>query len=60
MFCMQPDENDWEEFEGNIYANSEMSTVQFTNISQDAPPPTKEDEDSKIQALIETPALDWQ
>lgn len=25
-----------------------------------APPPSKADEDSKIRALIDTPALDWQ
>lgn len=27
---------------------------------QDATPVSKEDEESKIKALIDTPALDWQ
>lgn len=29
------------------------------NQIQDAPAPSKADEESKIQALIDTPALDW-
>ncbi|CAM8946750.1 unnamed protein product [Rhodiola kirilowii] len=55
-----PDDTDWDEFGSDLYAIPDMTPVQFTNPIQDAPPPTTEDEDSKIQALIETPALDWQ
>uniref|UniRef100_A0A7N0RBD8 DWNN domain-containing protein n=1 Tax=Kalanchoe fedtschenkoi TaxID=63787 RepID=A0A7N0RBD8_KALFE len=55
-----PDDTDWDVFGNDLYAVPEITPVQFMNSTQDAPPPTKEDEDSKIQALIETPALDWQ
>lgn len=34
--------------------------VQSSNLIPEAPPPSKADEDSKIKAFLDTPALDWQ
>ncbi|KAL3845495.1 hypothetical protein ACJIZ3_002898 [Penstemon smallii] len=49
---------DWDEFGNDIYAIPE--TVPSQSSIKDALTVTKEDEDSKIKALIDTPALDWQ
>lgn len=54
------DDSEWDEFGNDLYAIPESVPVQSSNPVQDAPPPSKIDEDSKIKALIETPALDWQ
>ncbi|KAK4483614.1 hypothetical protein RD792_010813 [Penstemon davidsonii] len=54
------EELDWDEFGNDLYAIPETVHVQSSNPLQDALPVSKEDEDSKIRALIETPALDWQ
>ncbi|KAL2547443.1 DWNN domain [Forsythia ovata] len=53
------EEAEWDEFGNDLYAIPELVTVQSSNPVQDAPP-SKADEDSKIMALIDTPALDWQ
>ncbi|XP_058105960.1 E3 ubiquitin ligase PQT3-like isoform X2 [Magnolia sinica] len=55
-----PEESEWDEFGNDLYAIPEVLPVQSGNpVQQDAPPPNKVDEDSKIKALIDTPALDW-
>lgn len=51
---------EWDEFGNELYAMPEIVSVQSSNLVQDAAPVSKEDEESKIQALIDTPALDWQ
>ncbi|XP_073043057.1 E3 ubiquitin ligase PARAQUAT TOLERANCE 3-like [Primulina eburnea] len=52
---------EWDEFGNDLYAIPETVPVQLNNAVQNHPPPvSKEDEDSKIKALIDTPALDWQ
>lgn len=55
-----PEDLDWDEFGNDLYAVPEALPVQSSNQMQDAPPPSKADEESKIKALIDTPALDWQ
>lgn len=55
-----PDDSEWDEFGNDLYAIPEVVPVQSSNPVLDAPPPSKADEDSKIKALIDTPALDWQ
>ncbi|KAI5654325.1 hypothetical protein M9H77_31512 [Catharanthus roseus] len=55
-----PDDSEWDEFGNDLYAIPESLSVQSTNAVPDGPPSSKIDEDSKIKALIETPALDWQ
>ncbi|KAJ8775148.1 hypothetical protein K2173_020152 [Erythroxylum novogranatense] len=51
---------EWDEFGTDLYAIPETLPVQSNNTLPDAPPTNKADEDSKLKALIETPALDWQ
>ncbi|XP_075517858.1 E3 ubiquitin ligase PARAQUAT TOLERANCE 3-like [Primulina tabacum] len=52
---------EWDEFGNDLYAIPETVPVQLNNtVLNPAPPVSKEDEDSKIKALIDTPALDWQ
>nr|XP_017223541.1 PREDICTED: uncharacterized protein LOC108200001 isoform X2 [Daucus carota subsp. sativus] len=55
-----PEDSEWDEFGSDLYAIPEVLHVQSSNQVQKAPPPSKSDEDSKIQALIDNPALDWQ
>ncbi|KAJ4968229.1 hypothetical protein NE237_014930 [Protea cynaroides] len=55
-----PEESEWDEFGNDLYAIPEVLPVQYSNPVQDAPPSNRADEDSKIKALIDTPALDWQ
>ncbi|XP_074328754.1 E3 ubiquitin ligase PARAQUAT TOLERANCE 3-like isoform X3 [Apium graveolens] len=52
-----PEEFEWDEFGNDLYTMPEVAPVQD---APNAPPPSKADEDSKIRALIDTPALDWQ
>ncbi|KAM7525527.1 hypothetical protein LguiA_015429 [Lonicera macranthoides] len=54
------DDSEWDEFGNDLYAIPEVLPVQSSNPVLDTPPPSKADEDSKIKALIDTPALDWQ
>lgn len=58
--ALQPEDSEWDEFGSDLYAIPEVLHVQSSNQVQKAPPPSKSDEDSKIQALIDNPALDWQ
>ncbi|XP_022736030.1 E3 ubiquitin ligase PQT3-like isoform X1 [Durio zibethinus] len=54
------DDSEWDEFGNDLYSIPETLPVQSNNPLPDAPPTNKADEDSKIKALIDTPALDWQ
>ncbi|XP_027192926.1 E3 ubiquitin ligase PQT3-like isoform X2 [Cicer arietinum] len=56
-----PEDSDWDEFGNDLYSIPDQLPVQSSNLIPEAPPPTNNvDEDSKIKALIDTPALDWQ
>ncbi|KAL6008126.1 hypothetical protein ACLOJK_033632 [Asimina triloba] len=56
-----PDESEWDEFGNDLYAIPEVPLAQpGIPIQQDATLPNKVDEDSKIKALIDNTALDWQ
>ncbi|XP_007039787.2 PREDICTED: E3 ubiquitin-protein ligase RBBP6 isoform X2 [Theobroma cacao] len=55
-----PEDSEWDEFGNDLYSIPETLPVQSSNPLPDAPPTNKADEDSKIKALIDTPALDWQ
>ncbi|XP_051114703.1 E3 ubiquitin ligase PQT3-like isoform X2 [Andrographis paniculata] len=54
------EDTDWDEFGTDLYAIPETISVQSSIPAQEALPVSKEDEESKIKALIDTPALDWQ
>ncbi|PWA54241.1 DWNN domain, a CCHC-type zinc finger [Artemisia annua] len=54
------DGSEYDEFGNDLYEIPEAAPVMANNQHQDATAPSKADEDSKIQALIDTPALDWQ
>lgn len=56
----QPEDSDWDEFGNDLYTIPDQVPVQSSNIIPEAPPPNKADEDSKIKAFVDTPALDWQ
>ncbi|XP_019446075.1 PREDICTED: uncharacterized protein LOC109349647 isoform X1 [Lupinus angustifolius] len=53
---------DWDEFGNDLYSNLDALPVQSSNFIPDAPPTNNADEDldSKIKAVVDTPALDWQ
>ncbi|XP_022153991.1 E3 ubiquitin ligase PQT3-like isoform X2 [Momordica charantia] len=55
-----PEDSEWDEFGNDLYAIPEVLPVQPSNPIPDAAPTNKAEEDSKIKALIDTPALDWQ
>lgn len=57
---MKDEDFEWDEFGNDLYAIPETLPVLSSNLVQDAPPTSKEDEDMKIKALIDTPTLDWQ
>ncbi|XP_076942624.1 E3 ubiquitin ligase PQT3-like [Bidens hawaiensis] len=54
------DGSEYDEFGSDLYEIPEVVPVMSNNQVNEAPAPSKADEDSKIQALIDTPALDWQ
>ncbi|KAK9068024.1 hypothetical protein SSX86_012135 [Deinandra increscens subsp. villosa] len=54
------DDSEYDEFGNDLYEIPEVAPIMSYNQPQEAPAPSKADEDSKIQALIDTPALDWQ
>ncbi|XP_021897730.1 E3 ubiquitin ligase PQT3-like isoform X3 [Carica papaya] len=54
------EESEWDEFGNDLYSNPEVLPTRLSNPLPDAQPTNKADEDSKIKALIDTPALDWQ
>ncbi|KAL5183874.1 E3 ubiquitin ligase PQT3-like [Glycine soja] len=55
-----PEDSDWDEFGNDLYSIPDQVPVQSSNLIPEAPPPNKADEDSKIKAFVDTPALDWQ
>ncbi|KAG5056950.1 hypothetical protein JHK82_011950 [Glycine max] len=55
-----PEDSDWDEFGNDLYSIPDQVPVQSSNLIPEAPPPSKADEDSKIKAFLDTPALDWQ
>ncbi|MED6149540.1 hypothetical protein PIB30_063508 [Stylosanthes scabra] len=55
-----PEDSDWDEFGNDLYTIPDALPVQSSNIILEAPPTNIADEESKIKALIDTPALDWQ
>ncbi|XP_057415422.1 E3 ubiquitin ligase PQT3-like isoform X2 [Lotus japonicus] len=56
-----PEDSEWDEFGNDLYTIPDQLPVQTSNLTPEAPPPTNQaDEESKIKALIDTPALDWQ
>ncbi|KAH7653125.1 E3 ubiquitin-protein ligase RBBP6 protein [Dioscorea alata] len=54
-----PEESEWDEFGTDLYAIPDVTPFQSVNPVMDIAPANKIDEDSKIKALIDTPALDW-
>ncbi|KAH1106413.1 hypothetical protein J1N35_010181 [Gossypium stocksii] len=54
------EDTEWDEFGNDLYSIPETLPVQSSNPVHNAPPSNKADEDNKIKALIDTPALDWQ
>ncbi|XP_010540822.1 PREDICTED: E3 ubiquitin-protein ligase RBBP6-like isoform X2 [Tarenaya hassleriana] len=57
--AMNPEDVEWDEFGTDLYSIPEALPAQSSNLIQDAPAATNDDEESKIRALIDTPALDW-
>ncbi|KAL5702272.1 RING-type E3 ubiquitin transferase [Ranunculus cassubicifolius] len=55
-----PEETKWDEFGDDLYAIPEATPVHSNNVLQEAPATDKADEDSKIKALLDSSALDWQ
>ncbi|CAI8609575.1 unnamed protein product [Vicia faba] len=55
-----PEDSDWDEFGNDLYSIPDQLPVQSVNLIPEAPPTSKVDEESKLKALIDTPALDWQ
>ncbi|OIV94074.1 hypothetical protein TanjilG_05454 [Lupinus angustifolius] len=53
---------DWDEFGNDLYSNLDALPVQSSNFIPEAPLTNNADEDldSKIKAVVDTPALDWQ
>ncbi|XP_039016661.1 E3 ubiquitin ligase PQT3-like isoform X2 [Hibiscus syriacus] len=55
-----PEETEWDEFGNDLYSVPDTMPVLSSNPVHNAAPTNKADEDDKIKALIDTPALDWQ
>ncbi|XP_062177094.1 E3 ubiquitin ligase PQT3-like isoform X3 [Alnus glutinosa] len=55
-----PDDSEWNGFWNDVNGTPEVPPVQSSNPTVEAPPTNIVDEESKIKALIDTPALDWQ
>ncbi|XP_020103821.1 E3 ubiquitin ligase PQT3-like isoform X2 [Ananas comosus] len=54
-----PEESEWDEFGNDLYTIPEVLPSQSIKPAVDLSPADHVDEDSKIKALIDTPALDW-
>lgn len=54
-----PDESEWDEFGNDLYSVPEVHPPQSSAAIVDVSPANKVDEESKIKALVDTPALDW-
>lgn len=57
---LQPEDSEWDEFGNDLYAIPEVLPVKSNNLILEALPTNIADEESKLKALIDTPALDWQ
>lgn len=57
---LQPYDSEWNGFWNDVNGTPEVPPVQSSNPTGEAPPTNIADEESKIKALIDTPALDWQ
>ncbi|XP_042503452.1 E3 ubiquitin ligase PARAQUAT TOLERANCE 3-like isoform X2 [Macadamia integrifolia] len=55
-----PEELDLDDFGDDVYADPKVLPVWSSNPVVDAPCPSETDEDSRIMALVNTPALNWQ
>ncbi|XP_062073955.1 E3 ubiquitin ligase PQT3-like isoform X2 [Humulus lupulus] len=55
-----PDDSEWDDLGGDLYEIPEVVPVQSSHVLPEATPTNKADEESKLKALIDTPALDWQ
>ncbi|VVB12748.1 unnamed protein product [Arabis nemorensis] len=54
-------EDEWDEFGNDLYSVPDASAVHYSNPCPDhAPADEKIHEETKLKALIDTPALDWQ
>ncbi|KAM7257429.1 hypothetical protein ACFE04_013170 [Oxalis oulophora] len=65
IFCSNfgfhhPDDSEWDEFGSDLYAIPEALPVPRSDPVPDVLPASTGDEQSKLKALIDTPALDWQ
>lgn len=60
LIIQQVEDSDWDEFGNDLYSIPDQLPVQSINMISEAPPTSTVDEESKIKALIDTPALDWQ
>ncbi|XP_010518720.1 PREDICTED: E3 ubiquitin-protein ligase RBBP6 [Tarenaya hassleriana] len=59
--AMKNAEDEWDEFGNDLYSIPDAPVAQMNNPVPDlVPADEKVDEESKIKALIDTPALDWQ
>lgn len=54
------EDSEFDEFGNDLYAIPEALPIVSTNPIPDVMPTNKADEENKIKALINTPALDWQ
>ncbi|PKI41547.1 hypothetical protein CRG98_038058 [Punica granatum] len=54
------EDSEWDEFGNDLYAIPEVLPVQSSNPVPEIAPTNKADEENKLKALINTPALDWQ
>ncbi|KAK8947636.1 hypothetical protein KSP40_PGU005312 [Platanthera guangdongensis] len=54
-----PEESEWDEFGNDLYSIPEVHHAQPIAPIVDVSPVDRVDEDSKIKALVDTPALDW-
>ncbi|CAL0331158.1 unnamed protein product [Lupinus luteus] len=56
------EDTDWDEFGNDLYSNPDALPVQSSNFIPEALLTSNADEDldSKIKAVVDTPALDWQ
>jgi E3 ubiquitin-protein ligase RBBP6 len=55
---LQPEDLEWNDFGNDVFAIPEVPPVQSSNPTVEAPLTNIGDEESKIKALIDTPALD--
>ncbi|KAK4745224.1 hypothetical protein SAY87_011536 [Trapa incisa] len=54
------EDSEWDEFGNDLYAIPEALPVQSNNQVLEIVPTSKTEEENKLKALINTPALDWQ